>query len=134
MNEIEKPVLLIVEDDYENQKLLNAYLKKYFVLNFADNVDDCYTILKDVTIDMFLVDIALRGDKDGLQFVKELRQTELYKNSPIVCISAHVFPQDRKNAFDAGVDEFLPRPIYNKDLLQALKKVYKEKAGKDFTV
>ena len=52
--------------------------------------------------------------------MKELRQSTEYTNSPIVCISAHVFPADRENAFNSGADEFLPRPIYNEELLASL--------------
>ena len=55
---------------------------------------------------------------------------EKYASAPIICISAHVFPKDRANAFEAGVDEFLPRPIYNESLLNSLIEVYEEKTGK----
>ncbi len=79
---------------------------------------------------MFLVDISLRGKKDGLQLVKELRESSEYFNAPIICISAHVFPRDRQNAFNAGVDEFLPRPIRNEDMLNSIIEVYKKKTGK----
>jgi DNA-binding response OmpR family regulator len=122
-----KPKLLVVEDDFENQKLLEIYLSKKFDIMVCDSADSFYECLKNSKFDMFLVDISLLGDKNGLELMKELRQSSEYVNSPIVCISAHVFPADRENAFKAGADEFLARPIYNEELLASLLKVYNKK-------
>ena len=124
-----RPKLLVVEDDFENQKLLEVYLRKKFEVTVCDSADSFYECLKDSKFDMFLVDISLLGEKNGLELMKELRQTPEYTDSPIICISAHVFPADRENAFNAGADEFLPRPIYNQVLLSSLIRVYNKKTG-----
>jgi len=124
-----KPKLLVVEDDFENQKLLEIYLRKKFEVTVCDSADSFYECLKDNKFEMFLVDISLLGEKNGLELMKELRQTPEYTDSPIICISAHVFPADRENAFNAGADEFLPRPIYNQDLLSSLIRVFNKKTG-----
>ena len=124
-----KPKLLVVEDDFENQKLLEIYLSKKFDVVVCDSADTFYVCLNSNKFDIFLMDIALRGDKNGLILMKELRQSPEYINSPIICISAHVFPDDRANAFNAGADEFLARPIYNKELLASLIGVYNKKTG-----
>ncbi len=126
-----KPKLLVVEDDLENQKLIETYLKRKFTISVCDSEDSFNAQLNKNKFEIFLVDISLRGPKDGLQLVKELRQSNEYSNAPVICISAHVFPKDRQNAFNAGVDEFLPRPIRNEDMLASLLKVYKKKTGKN---
>ena len=125
-----KPNLLVVEDDPENQKLLETYLKRKFNINLCDSEDTFYSKLNAMKPDVFLVDISLRGPKNGLQLVEELRKTEEYSSAPIICLSAHVFPKDRQNAMDAGVDEFLTRPIRNEDLMAAIIDVYTRKTGK----
>ena len=125
----QKPRLLVIEDDFENQRLLEIYLKKKFDIMVCDSADSFYECLKNNKFDIFLVDISLLGDKNGLELMKELRQSPEYTNSPIICISAHVFPADRENAFNAGADEFLARPIYNEDLLSSLIRVYNKKTG-----
>jgi CheY-like chemotaxis protein len=124
-----KPKLLVVEDDFENQKLIEIFLRKKFDIVVCDSADTFYECLKNDKFDMFLVDISLLGEKNGLELMKELRQSPEYKNSPIICISAHVFPADRENAFNAGADEFLARPIYNEDMLSSLIRVYNKKTG-----
>ncbi len=126
----DKPRLLVIEDDYENQKLIETYLKRKFSISVCDSEVTFYEKLKESKYDVFLVDISLRGKKDGLQLVKELRQSSEYFDAPIICISAHVFPKDRQNAFNAGVDEFLPRPIRNEDMLASILEVMKNKSGK----
>lgn len=126
-----KPKLLVVEDDLENQKLIETYLKSKFKISVCDSEESFNEQLSKNNFEVFLVDISLRGPKDGLQLVKELRQSKQYFDVPIICISAHVFPKDRQNAFDAGVDEFLPRPIRNEDMMSSIILVYNKKTGKN---
>ncbi len=127
------PKILVVEDDFENQRLLQTYLKRKFEVHVCDSEESFYLKLSENKFDIFLMDISLRGDKDGLQLTQELRKMDEYKNAPIICISAHVFPKDRANAYNAGVDDFLARPVYNEQLLSSLIRVYKEKTGIDLT-
>ncbi|MFO7446786.1 MAG: response regulator [Ignavibacteriaceae bacterium] len=124
-----KPKLLIIEDDFENQKLLEIYLKRKFDITICDSESTFHKCLNEDSYDIFLVDIALRSGKNGLELTQELRGSDKYSSAPIVCISAHVFPKDRENAFAAGVDEFLPRPIFNEELLNSLIKTYEKKTG-----
>ena len=129
----QKPKLLVIEDDVENQRLIVTYLKRKFEINVCDSEDTFHEQLSKNSFDVFLVDISLKGPKDGLQLVQELRQSEKYSDAPIICISAHVFPRDKQNAFDAGVDEFLSRPIRNEDMLTAIIDVYHNKTGKNIS-
>ncbi len=124
-----KPQLLVVEDDYENQKLLEIFLRKRFDISICDSEKSFYEKLNYRDFDIFLMDISLKGEKNGLELIRELRQTEKYKDAPVVCISAHVFPKDRDNAFNSGADEFLTRPVNNGELLSSLLNVYKRKTG-----
>lgn len=125
-----KPNLLVVEDDPENQKLLQTYLGRKFNISLCDSEDTFYAQLKNVKVDVFLVDISLRGPKNGLQLVEELRKSEEYADAPVICLSAHVFPKDRQNAFSAGVDEFLTRPIRNEELMASIINIYTKKTGR----
>ena len=130
INKNEKPRLLVVEDDLENQRLIEIYLKRNFRINVCDSEDTFYAQLQKSKFDIFLVDISLRGKKNGLELIKELRSSEEYANSSIICVSAHVFPKDRRNAFNAGVDEFIARPVRNEDMLKCILDVYKKRTGK----
>lgn len=126
-NEIKKPNLLVVEDDYENQKFLEIFLKRKFDLKICDSADTFYTLIEENDFEIVLMDISLRGKKDGLQLTNELREMEKYKTVPIVALSAHAFQKDKENAYKAGVDIFLTKPVQNEVLLETLLNIYQEK-------
>ncbi|MDX9923909.1 MAG: response regulator [Ignavibacteriaceae bacterium] len=124
-----KPKLLIVEDDYENQKFLQIFLKRKFELEICDSADTFYQKLAEQKFDIILMDISLRGKKDGLQLTKELRENPTYKNMPIVGLSAHAFQRDKDNAYNAGVDVFITKPVQNEVLMDTLVKTLEKKSG-----
>ncbi len=121
-----KPKLLITEDDFENQKFLEMFLKKYFDVKICDSEQSFYELLNNDSFDIILMDISLKGKKNGLELTKEIRENPRYKNIPIVCLTAHAFKKDRENAISSGVDSFLTKPVENKvlvnTLLEAIKK------------
>jgi CheY-like chemotaxis protein len=127
-----KPSLLIVEDDYENQKFLQFFLRRKFDVDICDSADSFYKKLKERRFDIILMDISLKGKKDGLQLTREIRISDNYKDLPIVGLSAHAFQKDKDNAYDAGVDLFITKPVQNDVLLDALFNTLEKKAGKKY--
>jgi len=127
--EQKKPKLLIVEDDYENQKFLQLFLKKKFEVDICDSAETFYAKMKEKNFDLILMDISLRGKKDGLQLTQELRQTEDKKNIAIVGLSAHAFQKDKDNAYRAGVDDFITKPVQNDVLMEALVTTLEKRTG-----
>jgi CheY-like chemotaxis protein len=129
--ELQKPKLLIVEDDYENQKFLQIFLKRKFDLALCDSGDTFYEKLSETKFDIILMDISLRGKKDGLQLTQEIRQMEEYKNLPVVGLSAHAFQRDKDNAYNAGIDIFLTKPVQNDVLMNTLLKTLEQKTNQE---
>jgi CheY-like chemotaxis protein len=128
-NTISKPQLLITEDDVENQKFLEMFLKRHFDVEICDSEQSFYDHLSKKKFDVILMDISLRGNKNGLELTRELRNTKGYETIPIVCLSAHAFKKDRDNALNAGVDIFLTKPVENKILLNTLLKAAKKETS-----
>ncbi|HEX3072136.1 MAG TPA: response regulator [Ignavibacteriales bacterium] len=73
--------------------------------------------------------MSLRGKKDGLQLTREIRLSDTYKDLPIVGLSAHAFQKDKDNAYNAGVDVFLTKPVQNDVLMDTLVRTYEDKSG-----
>ena len=69
-----KPKLLVVEDDYEISRFIKIFMNKHFDIQICDSSDTLYERLKNDKFDVILMDIALSGEKDGLQLTKELRK------------------------------------------------------------
>ena len=125
MDEPAKPKILVVEDDYENQRFLQLFLKKNFIVFVCDSEVSFYQYLNNYNINVILMDISLRGQKDGLQLTREIKSSERFKNIPVVCLTAHAFQQDRENAINAGVDIFLTKPVNNSYLMETLLNMVK---------
>jgi len=127
----QKPRLLITEDDYENQKFLELFLKKYFTIDICDSSESFYALMNKEKYDIVLMDISIKGKKDGLVLTRELKNDPNYSNIPVICYTAHAFNKDRLNALDAGCDAYLSKPSDIHTLLNSLFDLLREK-GKSF--
>ena len=119
----DKPRILITEDDIENQKYLQLILRREFDVTVCDSEDTFNEKISRNHFDIIMMDVTLKGGKSGLELVKELKRKESYKNIPVVCLSAHVFSQDKTKALEVGVDAYLTKPVDNKLLIQTLHKL-----------
>ena len=120
------PKLLIVEDDLENQKFLLYFLKKHFRVEICDSAEMCYEFLYRERWDILLMDISIKGYKNGLVLTKELKNNPLFSNIPIVCYTAHAYNEDRTNAIDAGCDAYISKPTNFNILLNTLLDLVQE--------
>ncbi|HZW40616.1 MAG TPA: response regulator [Ignavibacteriaceae bacterium] len=127
-----KPKILIVEDDYDNQKFLEIFLKKYYDVVTCESEQSFYKCLNDYSFDLIIMDISLKGNKNGLELTKEIKNNPQYKNLPIVCLTAHAFPKDKENAIEAGVDVFLSKPVENFVLINTINDFLKKKFVNNF--
>lgn len=116
----DKPRILITEDDVENQKYLQLVLKREFDVEVCDSEKSFSEKISLRHFDLILMDVSLKGGKSGLQIIKELKRKELFKNIPVVCLSAHVFSQDKTKALEVGVDAYLTKPVDNKLLIRTI--------------
>ena len=115
-----KPKLLIAEDDFENQKFLKLFLNRYFTVAICDSSLTFYELLNKERYDIILMDISIKGEKNGLELTRELRNSPNYSAIPIICYTAHAFNKDRINALEAGCDVYLSKPTDIHTLLNAL--------------
>ncbi len=128
---MEKKKLLIVEDDVPTQSVFKILLKDYDTV-FCVSEAELKTALEENEFDLILMDIALPHSRDGLVLTHQLKNDVKYAHIPIICITAHVYPKDRENAFKAGVDEFMAKPFRNSELLSKIKvQLEKDKRSKD---
>ena len=67
------------------------------------------------------MDISLRGSMNGLDLTKLLRKSKEYEKIPIIAITGHASPEDKQNCFNAGVNEYIPKPFYEDELIDKIK-------------
>ena len=123
----QKHKLLVVEDDEDSQRFLTLFLKRKFDISMSNSSDTFYEKLEKESFSVILMDVSLRGDKDGLQITKEIKSNPKYKDIPVVALTAHAYQRDRTEAYKAGVNYFLTKPVKNELLLETLLKAIDEK-------
>jgi CheY-like chemotaxis protein len=67
------------------------------------------------------MDLSLRGPEDGLAITRELRRHPRWKQIPILALTAHAFPDDRRRALAAGCDGYFSKPFAHRDLLETIE-------------
>ena len=118
---------LVVDDNKLNQEITSAMLSK-FDLNttIANDGLDAIDKVSAQHFDIVFMDIQM-PNMDGLEATKELRAKGY--NMPIIALSAAVEPRDRKAAADAGMDDFLVKPIVFNSLCESLNKHLKKETN-----
>lgn len=117
---VDKPSILIVEDDPQNLKFLRLLLSKNFDVDLSDNEADFFKKISGNTYEAILMDISISGEKSGLALIKSLRKIPFYMNVPVICLSAHVSEADKQEAMKAGADIYLRKPVQNKVLIETI--------------
>ncbi len=116
--------ILIVEDDFTSQELFKLLLGKNYDISICDEEKGFFAFVERIKADVVLMDIFLKGEKNGLELIQYLRKNSIYhKHTPIICYSAHVFSQDKINALNAGADIFLAKPVSNELLVETIETV-----------
>lgn len=132
-----KPLILVVEDDKAVQKLIATTLEtqgyQYHVAGTGEG-----TIFEAVSKqpDIMILDLGL-PDMDGVDIIKKVRA---WSNMPIIVVSARSEDRDKIDALDAGADDYLTKPFSVDELLARLRvslrrvRYDNEKLQKDATV
>src|ERR1035437_7331702 len=119
----EKPVnwvVLIVEDDALNQVTIKKFIEKKHNTIITDSSDEAFEILKKKKVDIILMDISIRGKKNGLELTKELKASKEFSHIPVIAITAHAFDEDKQNALRAGCEGYLAKPFSKESLLNLI--------------
>ncbi len=117
--------ILVVEDNKMNQLVIGSLLKKLEVpYEFADNGKEAVKICKNNTFDLILMDISM-PILNGFDATKAIRKFD--EKTPIICLSANVFSNDREKAIYAGMNDFLEKPIKKEKLVHYLNKYLSKK-------
>ena len=71
---------------------------------------------------LLILDTFLPGSS-GLEIIKELNQNKILKHTSVLFVSSYGFPEIIQQAKDAGVNEFLIKPINTDDFILRVKKL-----------
>jgi len=105
-----KTVLLAEQDETARAVLEEILREQGFKVILADGAERCLYHALQKDIDAFLVSVDLPGG-DPAQLCTRLRRIERYKLTPIILTTISAASPSLLEAFDAGADDFLEKPI-----------------------
>ena len=112
--------MLIVEDDDLTIDLMRRIFRNDFEILICDSIEEFYDKYSNKNVDIIIMDISLKGDKNGLDLIKEIKASLSYTGTPILCLTAHAQPKMRETAIESGADLFITKPVSNKVLKEAV--------------
>lgn len=122
--------VLIAEDDEVNRELMTdvmAFL--HCAADMAKDGQEAIEKYKTNSYDLILMDIRMPV-KDGIEATKEIRSLEKApKRIPIIALTATTDPEDREKAVQAGIDDFVSKPIELKLLREKMQKYLQVRTG-----
>ena len=113
--------ILIVEDDISSQQYYTFIFRDKYEIKIVSTITEAKRTLEEDDYEIALIDFSLPGGENGLDLIKYL--TQEYPGKPVaIALTAHVFPQHKEEALEAGAAEFLTKPIMSKVLLDVIAK------------
>jgi len=123
--------VLVIDDDKRICELVARYLDENgFVVLMAQDAVQARDILQVFEFDALVVDVMMPGET-GVEFVRELRQRS---DIPALFLTALGEVEDRLQGFEAGGDDYLPKPFEPKELVFRLRSLLRRKPPVHSTV
>lgn len=103
--------ILYVEDDRNSQFLVEQILRDNYDVDIAPHARDVMKWVGLKQYDLILMDIKLDEDYSGLDLTKQIRQLPLYKEVPIVAVTAIAFQDQLEDMIEQGCTDTITKPI-----------------------
>jgi CheY-like chemotaxis protein len=126
--------ILIAEDNLVNQKVTRLLLQRLgYQADTAVNGLEALKALKRKHYDIILMDVQM-PEMDGLEATCSIRQQWPQERQPhIVALTANAFVEDRELCLEAGMDDYISKPIKLEQLASLLRARYDEKTRRQAT-
>jgi two-component system phosphate regulon response regulator PhoB len=113
--------ILVVEDEIAIREMLQQALEKLgHSVHPAGTTLEARTLLAEKHMQLAIVDWMLPGGS-GLELVRSLRKDELYRNLPIIMLTARTEEHDITAGLDAGADDYITKPFSPRELNSRIK-------------
>lgn len=116
--------ILLVDDNETNRKLGKMLLQRLgYDIDLVDNGADAIEATNNKAYDLILMDIEMPG-MDGFEATRTIRRAHNSDNMRIVAMTANALQGTREQCLDAGMNDYITKPINPDILLQALHSAY----------
>jgi signal transduction histidine kinase/CheY-like chemotaxis protein len=122
--------ILVAEDNKVNQLVIKGMMKKLGCIpSFAQNGEEAVNRCSDTLPDLILMDIHMPG-MDGIEATTKIREMEQQTSGtarvPIIALTANAMDGDRERYLEAGMDDYLAKPVKLNEIESMLVKWLKK--------
>ncbi|MFT4177618.1 MAG: hybrid sensor histidine kinase/response regulator [Luteolibacter sp.] len=115
------PLILVIDDEPKNIQVVGPLLLKHgYEVVGANNAATALAKLETITPDLILLDVMMPG-MTGFELSRHLKMNDLWKNIPIVFLSAASDKDFIVNALEAGGVDYLTKPFHSMELITRLQ-------------
>src|SRR5690348_13662996 len=112
--------ILVVEDDARLRDRLSRYLtSEGFRVTAAHDAADARARMRGISPDLMVLDVMMPGES-GLDLTRSLREEQGH-DLPVLLLTARGAPDDRIAGFEAGADDYLPKPFEPRELVLRIR-------------
>ena len=113
--------ILIVDDDPRNIFVLASALEDCGAeILEVENGKGALELLERHRVDLVLMDIMMPV-MDGYQVIKAIRESKIYRNVPIIAITAKSLKDDTEKCIEAGANDYISKPVEYDTLMRLVK-------------
>jgi PAS domain S-box-containing protein len=116
--------VLLAEDNVVNQQLALRLLEKLgHHVTLASNGREALAVIEKAKFDLLLTDVQM-PEIDGFELAATIRRQELTSGGhlPVIAMTAHALKGDRERCLDAGMDDYISKPVRSKELMEVVGK------------
>lgn len=124
-----KPLILVVDDDHKILRLLRTTLTPEFQVAQAERGTDALEILERQRPDLVVLDIIMPG-MDGLEVLRRIRESS---GVPVILLTAKGTDSDKIQGLELGADDYLAKPFNPEELSARVRAVLRRAQARDST-
>jgi DNA-binding response OmpR family regulator len=130
---VAKPNLLLVDGDARNLRVLEVSLRKAgYVVTTAVNGLDALEKVETAKPDLIISDTKL-PEMDGFSFCQKLKQESRWSGIPFIFLTNQRSIDDKISGLELGVEEYLTKPIFVKELVIRIKMLLQKRQRESLT-
>jgi CheY-like chemotaxis protein len=112
--------VLVVDDEEMNLEIARFHLEDAgLVVSTAIDGEEALGVARQSGYAVVLMDMQM-PKMDGLEAVRQMRKLAQYGDVPVIAMTANVFAEDKARCLEAGMNDFLTKPVHPATLFATL--------------
>ncbi len=121
-NSMEKPLIMLVDDDSINSKAVTAMLCEEYNVMAAGSGREAFELLKNNLPDLILLDVHM-PEMGGHEVIKILKDNQDYADIPVIFLTSDEDEKTEMQGFSEGAIDFLKKPFRKGVAIQRIRRI-----------